>query len=267
MKQVSPDESWPESWKYSYKYDLLEVYGGGRSNRGYSYGYLNRARLALELVRSVASPPASVLDVAAAQGNMTLQLAELGYQVSWNDLREDLAGYVELKREFGNVDYFPGNLFELEFPHPFDVVLLGEVIEHVAHPDALLRKVHSLLRPGGHVVMTTPNGQYFRNRLPKFSDCPDPSRFESEQFKPDADGHIFLLHPDELRELASTAGFRVDTLRLFTNPLTNGHLRTGRLLDFLPEQIVWLAERSSQRLPGSAGRKVNVQLAAVLSRP
>lgn len=264
MKRVVPDPAWPASWHYSYRYDLLELYGEN-DVPGYTYAYKSRAAVALELIAGVAAPPASVLDVAGGQGNMTLQLAERGYRVTWNDLRADLRDYVALKHERGVVDYQPGNVFDLDPSRPFDVVLLAEVIEHVAHPDQLLGKVRTLIASGGRVVLTTPNGRYFRNTLPKFSDCPDPSVFESEQFKPDADGHIFLLHPDELGVLAEGAGFRVEALRLFTNPLTAGHLRTGAVLRRLPEGAVWGLEGMTRRLPGGVSRKVNVHLAAVLA--
>lgn len=264
MRQVVPEASWPTSWHYSYGYDMLELYGD-HSNLGYSYAYQNRARTTLELIDSITSPPASVLDVAAGQGNMSLQLAERGYEVTWNDLRADLRDYVALKHESGVVKYQPGNMFDLDPAQPFDVVLLAEVIEHVAHPDELLRKARRLTAPGGHVVITTPNGEYFRNRLPRFSDCADPSMFESEQFRPDADGHIFLLYVDEIRSLAEKAGLALTSVKVLTNPLTAGYLGTIRVLDRLPEGCVWALERSSRRLPGGLGRKLNVHLAAVLT--
>lgn len=264
MRRVVPDSSWPASWSYSYGYDLFEIYSD-TSNRGYSYAYLNRFRASLDFIRSVCPPPASILDVAAGQGNATLVLAESGYEVTWNDLRADLVGYTQLKHERGVVHYEAANLFDLDPVDKFDLILLAEIVEHVAHPDELLRKVRSLVKPTGHVIVTTPNGEYFRSRLPKFSDCPEPSVFESDQFRPDADGHIFLLHTGELEELARGAGFRLQRVRHLTNPLTAGHLRSGWLLKWLPEGVVWRVERLTQRLPVRLRRKVNVHLAAVLT--
>ena len=81
-----------------------------------------------------------MFDPAAGQGNFSLALAERGYRVTWNDLRVDLAGYVRLKHEHGEIEFAPGNAFALEFPEPFDAVLMTEVIEHVAHPDDFLAK-------------------------------------------------------------------------------------------------------------------------------
>src|SRR5439155_10644657 len=138
-------------------------------NRGYAYAYARRRDETLALIQKVAQPPQSILDVAAAQGNFSLALAELGYSVTWNDIREELADYVRLKYERGSLEFAPGNAFELGFENRFDIVLITEIIEHVAHPDQFLRQVAQLVKPGGHIVMTTPNGGYFLNRLPRFS--------------------------------------------------------------------------------------------------
>lgn len=265
MRHVPLQENWPESWKYSYPYDLLEVFGA-LHHRGYAYAYAERRRHVLELVGRAAPPPATVLDIAAAQGNFTLALAEAGYDVTWNDLRADLAGYVRLKHERGQVTYAPGNAFELRFDRPWDVVLITEIIEHVAHPDEFLRKVSELVRPGGHVVMTTPNGRYFRNPLPRFSNFPDPSVFESRQFKPNADGHIFLLHPDEVERLARAAGLEVVELRVFSNPLTGGCLGTERILGMLPRRVVRITETLSHGLPRPIRERICTSLAALLRR-
>ena len=125
MKRVRFNEAWPESWKYSHPYDRLEVYGE-LDCRGYAYAYAERRRHTLELIQRAAAPPAKLLDVAAAQGNFSLSLAELGYEVTWNDLRVDLAGYVQLKHERGLVHYAPGNAFELSFIECFDVRLFQQ---------------------------------------------------------------------------------------------------------------------------------------------
>ena len=264
--QPTYDASWPESWRMSYGFDLQEVYG--RVTRfGYTYAYENRRRAALTLLREVLKPGAAVLDVAAAQGNFSIALAEQGFQVTWNDLRAELVGYVELKAPDADIRYRPGNIFELAFETPFDAVLLAEVIEHVAHPDQLLTRVAALVRPGGYVVMTTPNGAYFRNALPKFSDCCDPAVFEAVQFKPDGDGHIFLLHPSEIRDLAEAAGLEVDSLQLLTNPLTQGHLKSEWLLRLLPKPAVLHLERVARRFPEPWRERVMVHAAARLRRP
>ncbi len=265
MKRPNYSRAWPESWKLSHHYDQMELYGASPRS-GYAHGYRVRAKHTLDCFERFVPLGSRVLDVAAGQGNFTLNLAERGYDVTWNDLRSDLAEYVEAKRERGSVHYLPGNVLELSRDRPFDAVLLGEVIEHVAHPDRFLESVATLVRPGGTIVLSTPNGAYVRNKLPRFSDCPDPSIFESVQFKPDGDGHIFLLYADELRTFARNAGLELRELKFYGNPLTNGYLKLGRVLPLLPEWWVEGVERVTQRLPAVLSRKVNAALVAVLRR-
>lgn len=266
MQHANPEANWPDSWLESYKYDREEVFGNP-TNLGYALAYRNRRNKTLSLITEVLNPGASILDIAAAQGNFTLALAERGYRVTWNDLRSDLIGYVQKKYRTGDVTFTPGNIFELEFLELFDGILFSEIIEHVAHPDEFMRTVAKLLKPGGVAVMTTPNGRYFKNDLPRFSDCPDPSMFESAQFKPNSDGHIFLLWPDEVRRLANLAGLQIERQTFFTTPLTNGHVKTHHLLPILPQSLVWALERTAQRLPTSMQEKLMVQTAARFRKP
>jgi 2-polyprenyl-6-hydroxyphenyl methylase/3-demethylubiquinone-9 3-methyltransferase len=265
MRIPEPQPDWPESWKLSYHYDRLELLQD-QGDRGYSYAYERRHKRTLQAVRAFTPPGGSVLDVAAAQGNFSVALAELGYRVTWNDLRAELADYVRQKDRTGAITYAPGNCLELRFRDLFDTILITEIIEHVAHPDDFLAKVAGLLRPGGRVVMTTPNGGYFRNRLPRFSDCPHPSRYEAVQFRPDGDGHIFLLWADEVAGLAQAAGLAVREMQLFVNPLTRGCLGTKVLLRWLPAAVVRAVERMTSGGSGPVSRRVNLQMLAVLEK-
>jgi len=146
-------------------------------------------------------------------------------------------------------------------------VVAAEVIEHVAHPDALLRKLGGLAKAGGPIIVSTPNGANLFNRLPRYSDIPDPSVLESMQFKPDSDGHLFLLLPSELRTLAADAGLVVCSLELVQTHLAYAvaklvprALRSERFvrvlhgLDALLVRLPWL------------GSKLAVQIVAVLKR-
>ncbi|MFN0084907.1 MAG: class I SAM-dependent methyltransferase [Blastocatellia bacterium] len=48
----------------------------------------------------------------------------------------------------------------------FDCVLAIEVLEHVEEDDRFVAHAHRVLRPGGWFLMSTPNGDFLRNRNP-----------------------------------------------------------------------------------------------------
>ena len=54
-----------------------------------------------------------------------------------------------------NVEY--GDAQNLDVDGTFDVVVLGELIEHLTNFDGLLRSIDENLRPGGKFIVTTPN--------------------------------------------------------------------------------------------------------------
>lgn len=264
MKHITFQDSWQKTWQDSYIYDQMEIYGD-RICPGYAYAYANRQKHILELIQKVAKPGAKILDIAAGQGNFTLTLAELGYEVTWNDLREELADYVKLKWEQGTVHYAPGNVFSLGFDSEFDVVLIAEIIEHVAHPDQFIQTIARMVKPGGHIVLSTPNGEYFQNTLPKFSDCPDPSQFETIQFQPNSDGHIFLLHLDEIEFLADQAELSIVEIRFFNNPITNGYFKSAILLKLLPKSWINFLEKIITSLSLPWVKKINTSIAILLT--
>ena len=259
------NSSWNSNVKKLYEYDLLEIYGmSNRSNLEYKIPYWNRRDFVIKELDQRKDTIRSVFDVGAAQGNFSLALAENGFKVTWNDIRDDIVEYVKAKYEYGDIDFVLGNIFEINSDVRYDCVLITEVIEHVAHPDQFLMKCRDFLEPNGIIVMTTPNGRYFRNKLPKFSECSDPSQFELLQFRPDSDGHIFLLHPEEITKLAADCGMSVQKVQFFNNFFTSGHIKLRYILKYFPISIIKLLESLSQKLPIQIASRIHAQTIAVL---
>ena len=263
MKNPQYNNNWPQSWKESYKYDQLELYN--REYNSYIYQFRNRFNNLIRMIKQWLPIGTSILDIAAAQGNFTLTLAEAGYNVTWNDLREDLIGYVKLKYEYGKVDYCPGNILE-KGGQEFDAVIISEIIEHVAYPDKFLKIVAALVKPGGFIFLSTPLGSYSLNRLPKFSNFPNPTIFEKEQFKPNADGHIFILYKDELEKFALESNLLVRETVIQNNYLTEGHYKLRLLYKFLPVTFIRKIEKLTQKLPLFIRLKMHNNISMVLQK-
>lgn len=170
-----------------------------------------RLETVVEIVRNEVRPGGRVADLASAQGNYALTLAEAGYDVTAVDLNEDFLKYARKKYTHGTFRTVQANIMEYRDPLGFDCVLLGEVIEHVAHPLELLQAAAANLKSGGILILTTPNGGQFGQKLPTFSQVTDFSAFESRQFH--WGDHLFLYTKDELTGLLSRSGF--DVIRAF----------------------------------------------------
>ncbi|HVS97330.1 MAG TPA: class I SAM-dependent methyltransferase [Puia sp.] len=93
-----------------------------------------------------------------------------------------------LSRRFAGedrIDYRLQDIFTFESPRKFDLIVLGEVLEHVERPQALLERLGGLLADNGVLFFTTP------------ANAP-------------AIDHLYLFHNvEEIRALARAAGFRI----------------------------------------------------------
>ena len=232
-----------------------------------SYSAFGRMRSLLAVQDALELRPNRVLEVAAGGAGLSACLAKVGCSVTVNDLLTSRSA--EAIKEYTNgaeIEFIGGNLFDLSAEQigKFDLVIACEVIEHVAHPLELLTHLKTFLTPEGRVLLTTPNGSHFRNKLPTFSQLSDDVDFTSEQFKPDADGHLFLLTPDELLELASDAGLLIERLNCWGTPIITGHfglrLFSGRFLT----RIAYNLERLVQHLNSSKLERFCTALSVVL---
>jgi 2-polyprenyl-6-hydroxyphenyl methylase/3-demethylubiquinone-9 3-methyltransferase len=187
--------------------------------------YLDRIHAILRRVRYYARPGARTLEIGAAQGNISLLLAEAGYDATAVDLRKDFLDYSRKKYERGSMNWICGNAFELPFEAQFDAVILAEIIEHVAHPDDLIARSLTLVAPGGILVVTTPNHRFLRERSPSYSiACKDVAHMEDEQFGPAGEHHLFTLTMDELRSMVPPNGVVVEEW-FMDSVFFNGHMQ------------------------------------------
>ena len=233
-----------------------------------SYWAYGRMRAMMTMLEATSLNPRSVLEVAAGDASLSACLELTGCRVVANDLRGE-----HLEEAIGNfanaedIQRLPGNLFDLEPSATgyFDLVTACEIIEHVAHTVDFLRQLKRFLNPGGHILVTTPNGSYFRNTLPTHSEIRDFDALESHQFRPDSDGHLFLITPREMANLARNAGLMVERMTLWGTPVMTGHVGLATLASRSACWTCYQLERLSQKLPFAIKEKACFSLLAVLA--
>ena len=97
---------------------------------------------------------------------------------------------------------FDGTQFESGY---FDYVTLDQVAEHVTDPRALMRGVARVLKPGGRVIITTPNPKSLPARI-----------FGRKWLNWHTPYHIQFYTNRSLRKVAEDAGLRLESTRTTT---------------------------------------------------
>ena len=195
-----------------------------------------------------------ILDVPCASGGFAAQLESEGATCVAADLaaamRHQPAVVLDMNRS-------------LPFPDgAFDAVTCLEGIEHTHDPRALIREFHRLLRPGGRLVLSTPNIHNLRSRI-KFALRGTLFWFDPREVT--GIGHVTVIPYFILKHLLAEAGFSnlvVQTngsvrpsvpcwlagvmQRVFSKPTeTDQELNSPMLLN--GESLIWFAQKTGNR--------------------
>ena len=121
-----------------------------------------RTRIDYSVMHLPAVPQGRVLDVGCGSGEILSNLKSLGWQVEGVDF--DPAAVAAARTR--GVPVHLGDLFDQKFPaESFDAVVMSHVIEHVPDPLGLIQECERILKPGGRLVMVTPNPRSLSHRL------------------------------------------------------------------------------------------------------
>lgn len=210
MRLPRIDELQNDDHRMLYHFDLRELHSPDPYVS--SLGKINRIHKAVKLVKKLVRT-GSCLDIGCAQGNYSLLLAENGYAAVGLDLNLNFLTYAMMKRESGQADFVCGTADSLPFARgAFDIVILGEILEHAAFPERLILEASRCLADDGYLFITTPNGQRLRNRLMTYRQAREEAEgLKDRQYQPSGDGHLFAFTLPELRDLLKSLGLRVLT--------------------------------------------------------
>jgi len=124
---------------------------------------LDQRAFARALALAGSSPSPRVLDVGGGSGDISARLVASvpGARATVVDIDSQS---IEVARARG-LDGFAGRIEDFDTEERFDLVLLLNLIEHVADPAAVLRRARDLLTAGGVVWIQTPNHDSLDARL------------------------------------------------------------------------------------------------------
>lgn len=159
-----------------------------------------RAELDFSVMYLPCRPNGRLLDVGCGGGQALQRLADLGWQVEGVDFDPEA---VEIAQK-NSLDVRLGSLEPQAYaPDSFDAVTVSHVIEHVHDPLSLLCECRRILKPGGHLVVATPNSGSWGHRT-----------FGANWMHLDPPRHLYIFNEQSLRWFAAKAGFK--QIRLWT---------------------------------------------------
>lgn len=146
-----------------------------------------------------------VLEIGCAGGHVTRALRDRGCHVT---AVERDAGLAEAARAHADAmiaaDVEAPAFFETLADEVFDVILLGDVLEHLVRPGNLLRGLKERLRPSGWIVASMPNVAHASVRLALLH-----GEFRYRDYGLLDATHLRFFTADSLAELFDESGYEV----------------------------------------------------------
>ena len=204
-------------------------------------------------------PPGRLLDVGCGNGLFMGSMARLGWSAHGIDF--DANALMQAQR-YAGVTTAQGDLVEQALPPAsFDAIHLGNVIEHLPEPASTLAECHRLLKPGGRLVLITPNIDSLGHRL-----------FGPDWRGLEAPRHLFLFNGRSLSRLARSAGFVAP--RVFSVPgdragagyIVEQSAHNARAAGRVPPRVAVRSLMLKERALDLAGRRVGEWIVLIARR-
>jgi 2-polyprenyl-3-methyl-5-hydroxy-6-metoxy-1,4-benzoquinol methylase len=188
-----------------------------------------------------------VIDVGCYAGSFLAHLAQEdpGRDLLGIDYDEDNLQIARMLHP--DLRFQSSSVYELAVPdEAADCVTFQEVIEHLANPGEALAELNRVLRPGGSLIITTPNAYYWRHfrefvvaeasaRLRR-----RPPRLTATVFDEASDWnrHVQAWTPGTLLALVESFGFRYETHEYALDAVTRAEQALIRAVPFIGPVIV-----------------------------
>lgn len=175
-----------------------------------------------------------VLEVGCASGYVTRHLVANGNEVVGVDINPAMLDEARPFLAAAHCLDLDRDLVSAAVDGTFDVVVLGDVLEHVRQPAAVLADVVSCLRPGGRCVISVPNAAHADIRLMVLEGV--------WAYQPDGlldETHIRWLTRQSLGELLAECGLVAKAVRRVVVPMFGSNvpvhpeLHSAGVIDFI----------------------------------
>jgi len=160
-----------------------------------------------------------LLDVGCATGGLLAAAIARGWQAEGVELSADAAGQARAR----GLTVFQGDLIAAHLPDGrFDLVYMGDVLEHVPDCRAVVEEVARILRPGGRFYLRGPITTHSLARSLALAVARATGRTLTLNEVP---YHLWEFTPGPLVRLVERAGLRVERLRQSKIPPGHAHGR------------------------------------------
>ena len=139
--------------------------------------------------------PGRLLEVGCASGSFLHKMACEGWQVEGIEFSETAA---QTARQQG-YHVHTGSLENAPTPaHPFDLIVGWMVLEHLHHPVASLKKLHTWAKPGAWLALSVPDAGALEFRI-----------FKNKWYDLHLPNHLYHFTPDTLGQVLEAGGWRL----------------------------------------------------------
>jgi methionine biosynthesis protein MetW len=131
---------------------------------------------------------------------------------------------------------------------PFDIVLFGDVLEHLPNPQGVLLLSRAALKPSGSVIVSVPNVAHWSVRLRLLL-----GRFDYASTGIMDATHLRWFTADTIKSLLTSSGFRVAEHRVTANPFIPDNTGVAPLRWLSAKRRAHLLKIACRRLPTLCG--------------